>query len=389
MTIFIILFCVLSPLFVLWLTYKSSLLNKVGSIIVAYIIACTLGLLGVFPDTDEVHAVQTTVASATVPFAIPLMLFSADIKSWAKLAPNFIKSLIFGILGCAMAIAVGFVLYGQSDRTMFANIGGMLTGLYTGGNANLASLKVALGVDESVFVLVSAYSVVLSAVYLFFVIIFGKKVLGLFMPDFASDKEAEDAELGKLSVENHDNELFLGLFRRDNLRDLVISLLLSAGIIIVGAGVALLFPKDMFQSVFILGISLLSVLASMNKKVRSLKRTFEAGTFFILIFSVAVASQVSLGTLKDINPDIFMFTTVATIGALFFHVLLSAIFRVDTDTTLTTSISLICSPPFAPVMGSALHNKAVIGPGIAVGLFGYAAGTYIGFGLAKMLLFVF
>ena len=389
MTIFIILFCVLSPLFILWLTYKSSLLNKVGSIIVAYIIACTLGLLGVFPDTDEVHAVQTTVASATVPFAIPLMLFSADIKSWAKLAPNFIKSLIFGILGCAMAIAVGFVLYGQSDRTMFANIGGMLTGLYTGGNANLASLKVALGVDESVFVLVSAYSVVLSAVYLFFVIIFGKKVLRLFMPDFASDKDAEDAELGKLSVENHENELFFGLFRRDNLRDLGLSLLLSVGIIAVGAGVAMLFPKDMFQSVFILGISLLSVLASMNKRIRSLKRTFEAGTFFILIFSVAVASQVSLGTLKDINPDIFMFTTVATIGALFFHVLLSAIFRVDTDTTLTTSISLICSPPFAPVMGSALHNKAVIGPGIAVGLFGYAAGTYIGFALAKMLLLVF
>ncbi len=389
MTIFIILFCVLSPLFILWLTYKSSLLNKVGSIIVAYIIACTLGLLGVFPDTDEVHGVQTTIASATVPFAIPLMLFSADIKSWAKLAPDFIKSLIFGILGCAIAIAVGFVLYGQSDRVMFANIGGMLTGLYTGGNANLASLKVALGVDESVFVLVSAYSVVLSAVYLFFVIIFGKKVLGLFMPDFASDKDAEDAELGKLSVENHENELFLGLFRRDNLRDLGLSLLLSVVIIAVGAGVAFLFPKDMFQSVFILGISLLSVLASMNKKIRSLKRTFEAGTFFILIFSVAVASQVSLGTLKNINPDIFMFTTVATLGALFFHVLLSAIFRVDTDTTLTTSISLICSPPFAPVMGGALHNKAVIGPGIAVGLFGYAAGTYIGFGLAKMLLFVF
>ena len=74
MTIFIILFCVLSPLFILWLTYKSSLLNKVGSIIVAYIIACTLGLLGVFPDTDEVHGVQTTIASAIVPFAIPLMI---------------------------------------------------------------------------------------------------------------------------------------------------------------------------------------------------------------------------------------------------------------------------------------------------------------------------
>jgi uncharacterized membrane protein len=39
-------------------------------------------------------------------------------------------------------------------------------------------------------------------------------------------------------------------------------------------------------------------------------------------------------------------------------------------------------------MGSVLHNKAVIGPGIAVGLFGYAAGTYLGFCVAKMLLFI-
>jgi uncharacterized membrane protein len=104
-----------------------------------------------------------------------------------------------------------------------------------------------------------------------------------------------------------------------------------------------------------------------------------------LIFSVAVASQVSLKTLTDVDPNLFLFTFVATIGTLLFHVLLSAIFRIDTDTTLTTSISLICSPPFAPVMGSALGNKAVIGPGIAVGLFGYAIGTYFGFAIARLL----
>jgi uncharacterized membrane protein len=137
--------------------------------------------------------------------------------------------------------------------------------------------------------------------------------------------------------------------------------------------------------VFILSISLFSILASLHPKVRSLKRTFEAGTFFILIFSVAVASQVSLKTLTDVDPNLFLFTFVATIGTLLFHVLLSAIFRIDTDTTLTTSISLICSPPFAPVMGSALGNKAVIGPGIAVGLFGYAIGTYFGFAIARLL----
>ena len=383
MNTFIILFCILSPLLILWLTYKSAVLNKVGSIIIAYIIGCTLGLTGIIPDTEETHSVQTAIASAAIPLAIPLLLFSADLKAWARLAPSFIKSTLLGLLGCAIAITLGFFLYGQEDPTLFAHIGGMLTGLYTGGNANLASLKIALGVDDATYILVSAYSTVMSAVYLFFVIIFGKRILRLFMPDFKADKTAEDTSI---QIENHDRELFLGLFRRDNLRHLGLSLLLTIAIIALGAGVASLFPTDAFQSVFILSISLFAILASLHPKVRRLKRTFEAGTFFILIFSVAVASQVSLKTLTEVNPHIFLFTTVATLGALLFHVLLSALFRIDTDTTLTTSISLICSPPFAPVMGSALHNKAVIGPGIAVGLFGYAIGTHLGFGIAHLLL---
>ena len=386
MSIIVILICVLGPIGILWLTNKSTTLRKVGSIIIAYIIGCTLGLTGLIPDTEEMHTLQTTVASAAIPFAIPLLLFSADLKAWARLAPSFIKSTLFGLLGCALAIFIGFLLYGKSDPQLFANIGGMLTGLYTGGNANLASLKIALGVDDATYILTSAYSTVTSAVYLFFVIIVGKRVLRLFMPDFRGDKTAESGVLDASVVEGHEAELFLGLFRRDNLKHLGISLLLTAGIIALGAGIAYLFPKDAFQSVFILSISLLAILSSLHPRVRSLKRTFEAGTFFILIFSLAVASQVSLKTLTDINPDVFLFITVATLGTLFFHVLLSALFRIDTDTTLTTSISLICSPPFAPVMGSALGNKAVIGPGIAVGLFGYAIGTYMGFGLAKLLI---
>ena len=385
MNLIVILICVFSPLGILWLTYKSAWLRKAGSIIIAYIIGCTLGLTGLIPDTEEMHAIQTTVASVAIPIAIPLLLFSADLKSWARLAPVFIKSTIFGLLGCAIAIIIGFHLYGKSNPELFAHVGGMLTGLYTGGNANLASLKMSLGVDNTTYILTSAYSTIMSAVYLFFVIIFGKRLLSLFMPDFKDDKTVED---DIVKVENHEEELFLGLFRKDNLKDLGTSLLLTVCIIALGAGIACLFPKDAFQSVFILGISLLSIIASLNKRVRRLKRTFEAGTFFILVFSVAVASQVSLKTLTDVNPDIFLFITVATLGALFFHVLLSAVFRIDTDTTLTTSISLICSPPFAPVMGSALKNKAVIGPGIAVGLFGYAIGTYMGFTLSKLLLFI-
>ena len=133
--------------------------------------------------------------------------------------------------------------------------------------------------------------------------------------------------------------IIFGLFRRSNLPTLGMSLLLTILIIAAGAGIALLFPKGNFQTIFILAISTLAIIASTNKRVRSMKRTFEAGTYLILVFSIAVASQVTVGMLGNIDPNIFLFITIATLGSLFMHVLLSALFRIDTDTTLATSIS--------------------------------------------------
>lgn len=383
MNYIVIAVCLFTPLLILWLTWRFPLLNKAGTIIIAYVIGCVLGLTGLIPDTPKIHKLQTDIATYTIPFAIPLLLFSADIKSWTKLAPSFIKSTLLGILGCCIAIVIGFLVCHGGDKETYAAIGGMLTGLYTGGNANLASIKVALGVDDTVYIITSAYSTLLSAVYLIFVIIFGKRVLRLILPDFQGERLKVNGEIPEKSYEH---ELFYGLFRKKHLPTLGKSLALTVIIIAIGAGIALLCPKDMFQTIFILSISTLAIIASTNKRVRNMERTFEAGTYLILVFSIAVASQVNTGTIGNIDPRIFLFISIATLGSLLMHVLLSALFRIDTDTTLASSISLICSPPFVPVVAGAVKNKAIIGPGIAVGLFGYAVGTYVGFLLAKLLL---
>ena len=387
-TTLIILFCLATPLLVMWLTWRSTLLRKVGEIIIAYIIGCGIGLTGILPDGAQ--EVLTLVATASIPIAIPLMLLSSDVRSWVHLAPQFAKSTVCGIVGCAIAIAIGFFLFGGGDPEN-AKVGGMLSGLYTGGTANQASLKVALGISDKTYLLSHSYSILVSAIYLIIVIIFGRKILSPILPAFEGDKETGDESV----LEDHSNELFYGLFRKKNLGDLGRALGLTIVIVIIGAGVAFVAKTivavcgskaDIFQAVFILAISLLSVLAATRKRVREIKRTFEAGTFFILVFSIAVSAQVNTSMFKDINPNFFAFITVATLGALVMHVVLSAIVRIDTDTTLVTSIALLCSPPFVPVMAGALGNKAVIGPGIAVGLIGYAIGTYIGFGVAHALL---
>lgn len=384
--IFIVAVCIFAPLLILWLTYKFEFLRKIGSMIIAYIIGCLIGLSGIIEPTDEVHNIQMLMANISIPIAIPLMLFSANVRSWASLAPSFIKSTICGILACVLAVFCGFFIFGQENPELFSNIGGMLVGKYTGGDANLASLKIALNVDDATYLQVNTYSILVSALYLIFVIIFGQRILNLVLPRFDNHHVAESNTT--LIFEDHENELFLGIFRRDNMSHLFRALGLAIVVIIIGGAVAYCCPKNMFQAIFILVISLLSILASFLHKVQKTKRTFELGTYFILIFSIAVSSQVSSEMFANIDLNFFWYTMLVTLGSLFIHIIFNAILRVDTDTTLATSISLICSPPFVPVIASSLRNRPIIGPGIAVGLIGYASGTYIGFLVASALFFI-
>lgn len=389
-SLLIVLFCLLTPLLVMWLTWRSRLLRKVGEIILAYVVGCLVGLSGILPEGSQ--DVLTVVASASIPLAIPLMLLSSDIRAWAHLAPQFAKSTVSGIVGCIAAVTIGFFLFGHGDPDN-AKVGGMLTGLYTGGTANQASLKVALDIPDKTYLLSHTYSILVSAVYLIIVIVFGKRLLSLVLPPFKSaDSEAESQEM---AIEDHSQELFFGLFSRSNIPHLFKALAVTVGIVAIGAAVAFGVTRiieligveaDVFMAVFILSISLIAIAAALSPKVRQIKRTYETGTFFILVFSIAVSSQVNTHMFEDIDADFFAFITVATLGALFMHVLINAVLRIDTDTTLVSSIALLCSPPFVPVMAGALGNKAVIGPGIAVGLIGYAIGTYVGFGVAQALL---
>jgi uncharacterized membrane protein len=85
------------------------------------------------------------------------------------------------------------------------------------------------------------------------------------------------------------------------------------------------------------------------------------------------------------TPRLFYYITLVIFGALMFHVLVSALFKIDRDTVMITSTALICSPPFVPAVAGALKNKDVVMSGITVGIIGYAIGNYLGLVIAELL----
>ena len=82
---------------------------------------------------------------------------------------------------------------------------------------------------------------------------------------------------------------------------------------------------------------------------------------------------------------ILYYVAFAVFGSLVIQILLSRIFKVDGNLVLASSIALINSPPFVPMVAAVLKDRNVILPGIAVGLLGYAVGNYLGIGMFLLL----
>ena len=57
---------------------------------------------------------------------------------------------------------------------------------------------------------------------------------------------------------------------------------------------------------------------------------------------------------------------------------LCALFSIDTDTSIITSVAGIYGPAFVGPVAKALNNKEIIISGITTGLIGYAIGNYLG-----------
>ena len=108
--------------------------------------------------------------------------------------------------------------------------------------------------------------------------------------------------------------------------------------------------------------------------------------YLIYIFSIVVASMADV-TALDLKGGAALlgYLSFVIFGSLLLQVLLARIFRIDADTMMISSVTYICSPPFVPMMATAMKNPRIIAAGLAIGVVGYAAGNYLGFLIERLL----
>ena len=378
---------ILVPVIIIECFKRWTWMQKIGTVVAAYAVGILFALTGLVHFEAGTEAavsfgkLQSTIMSVAVPLAIPLMLFNCDFKLWTKALPKTIWSLVGGICAVLVAVVSGYFIFRTPDVPAFNKVAAMMTGIYTGGTMNFNALGASLGVDKTIMAIVLAFEMVLTTPYIFFIIGGGYKVFRKILPYQDVTRKGRKDE----SVETKDIENYHGMFDRKNIGGMLAGLGLSVLFLAIGAGLALLLTGTLNELVVILTITTLSIIASFFKKVRELPKTFELGMFFILIFSVIVASLFDIHSVNGGSLMIGLFVAWVMIVAAGLHLLFCRIAHVSGDLFCVSQIALLCSPPFVPPVVGAMKNKKVLISGIVIGLVGYAIGTYLGVAIAYIL----
>ena len=385
--VYIILACyVLVPLLIIEGFKRWKWVQTLGTVVLAYAVGIIASLCGVFHFQDPEVAVsfskmQSMMMNVAVPLAIPLMLFNCDFKLWTKALPKTAWALVGGIVAVLVSVVSGYFIF-RNHIPEPAKVSGMMTGIYTGGTMNFNALGASLGVDKSVMAIVLAFEMVITTPYIFFLLGGGYKIFRKLLPfKDITHKGRTDEE----NVETADVENYHGMLDKKNFWGMLKGLGLSVVFLAIGAGLALLITGTLNELVVILTITTLAIIASFFKKVRELPKTFELGMFFILVFSVIVASMFDINSVNGGSLYIGGFVLWIMFMSMILHFIFCRIAKVSGDLFCVSQVGLLCSPPFVPPIVGAMKNKKVLISGIVVGLVGYAAGTYLGALLAWIL----
>lgn len=393
-TALLILFYLLAPAGVIWLCRRVKFLNSIGPILILYVVGLIAGNLPIMPE--GAFGLQNSLSSGIVPLAIPMMLFTLNFKKFP--IKNSVLTLICGVVAVSIMVVLGFLLLRDHLGPDAYKIGGMITGLETGGTPNMASLQLMLGAPVETYIMLNTYDMIVCFTYLIFLMSVGIKFFRRILPNTGITATGIATEKAEIEKAKSEADSYVGIFKWKNMRQVLAGLGLSVVVLgisfavaaMAGGGFSRSFGEIMngsnFMVLLILTLTTLGIAASFIPGVRKLEKSYDGGMYLVYIFSLVIASMADL-TKLDFGAGLYLmlFSAIVVYGSLILQTLMSKLLKIDADTMVISSVSLINSPPFVPMIAASMKNKDAIIPGIAVGIVGYAVGNYLGLLIAGLL----
>ena len=374
-----LLLCTL-PAGVIWMCRRFPLLGKIGPIMVLYALGIALTNLPFIPE--QIKAVQDILPSVVIPLAIPMMLFGCVFSR--RDTRLQIKVVISGFTATALAVVLSYICFGDKIE-QGAQVGGIISGIYTGGTLNAAALQAIFRINSETYLLINSYDIIVSFVYFIFLFSFGIRMFRWLYGERGVKGSQEEAEATEEAKTNNQNP-YSRLLSKEGISQLGQIVATTLAVVAVSAGVAVAMPEGWFMVVFILMITSLGVACSFIKRVRAMDLSYDIGMYLIYIFSLTIATMADFSNFDFARGvSLLAFMVMAVFASLTIHAVLCRLMRVDADSMVISSVAFINSPPFVPMASAAMRNKQTLVTGLGAGIMGFAAGNHLGVLIAELL----
>ncbi|UTW49705.1 DUF819 family protein [Bacterioplanoides sp. SCSIO 12839] len=380
------------PALLVFLCQKFQILDKIGVVVLSFGLGILLSASLDFSswiDPQSLTELQTNLSEIAIALALPMLVFSIDVKHSLKMAGDTMKSMAVALVSVMLISFLGALLFSGQLNNIW-QIAGMSVGAYTGGGPNMAAIKTAIDADQAIFVTMTTYDILLSALYLIFVMTIAKPLFGLLLRPFQETHDTQDGGVHE-SSDHHDKFSHLADETANSYKVLAdvktmpqtLKVLLISACCVGGAKlIAGLFPASMSSAVIIIAITSLGLGASFIPYVRQLANSFQLGMYLILVFCFTMGTMTDTSIITNLNLDLFAYIGFILLGSLVLQAMICKLMNIDTDTFLITSSAAIMSVPFIPVIAGALKNREIIIPGFAAAILGYVIGNYLGIAVA-------
>lgn len=372
-SILVVLIMALGPRVMVLLSQRVRFFGILGPVFLCYAGGILFSL--VIPETK----IAMSISEILIPIAIPLILFSADLAGVKRLAKPMLNSFVLVAAAVSLVAAASYFIFRNTIPEAY-KYSGMIVGLYTGGTPNLMAIGSALSVSESHIILANTSDVMVGGIYFLLLISVMPRLTRRFLKPFVKSEAETDA-----GYIEHLEQSFVPKKEAFSLRQIarhIPVVLLGVLSLAIAAGLALLITGTLNVVVIMLVVTSCGIGFSFIKKVRNAPGSYTVGQYLILVFSFGIGLSFNFGDLNKEALLMLAFFATAQFGALLVHLLLCKACKIDSDTALITSTAGIYGPAFIVPVADAMQNREVVLPGLICGILGYAAGNYLGIGIA-------
>lgn len=365
---------IMAALFVIagaaFLAEKTRIGAHLTGAVIAILSSIAAANIGLIPHSAQAY---DFVFSYFVPILIPLFLFKADLRHMFFETTRMTMAFLIAALGTVAGVIVAVSFLDLSALAPAAEldpalreaaIAGLFTSTYIGGSVNYAALGEITGLsgDASFFSAATATDNLFSA--LFLAVIASLPGINWIASRFTRHDHGE--EQTEESVPE-----------RITAASLTLAMAGAITFVAVGDLITASLGMPSLRYAIITGLVLI-VATTFPRQMARLHGGFELGVSLAFVFFAAIAAGADIVAMVEIAPLLIVLVTILLVIHLVVLLGLGSLFRLSLPELVTASNAAILGATTAPALAAAKGWHDLVTPGVLVGVFGYALGTFIG-----------